>query len=240
MYFNDNIIVLLRRHFRERDRMVSAYSLNHGRIVLRFPGVNKEASKLKAFSEPFVNSEVRIYFRTNASIGCATGGELTTVYPNLRRNAHKTNLALHFCELMHRLTPEQNPNPNKFYLLENSLSELDNFKFNEAAAPAFLLRLMQLSGYGVAEKPLLNIPSEFWTALHKENLHNLTFNTTEDIVYLNKARYVCRRFLNKYLTYPLNTINELDLTIPLEESSRVTSPQVREALSVLEEVLQPA
>ncbi|MBO4708077.1 MAG: DNA repair protein RecO [Elusimicrobiaceae bacterium] len=238
MYFNDNIIVLLRRHFRERDRMVSAYSLNHGRIVLRFPGVNKEASKLKAFSEPFVNSEVRIYFRTNASIGCATGGNLTSVYPNLRKNVRKTNLALHFCELMHRLTPEQSPNPNKFYLLENSLTELNNFKFNEAAAPAFLLRLMQLSGFGVAEKPLLNIPADFWTALHKDDLHNLAFNTAEEIIYLNKARYVCKRFLNKYLTYPLNTINELDLTIPLKEIGHNTQ-QEKQALTVLEEVLQP-
>lgn len=220
--------------------MVSAYSLNHGRIVLRFPGINKEASKLKAFSEPFVNSEVRIYLRSNASIGCATGGKLVTVYPNLRNNVRKTNVALYFCELMHRLTPEQSPNPNKFYLLENSLAELDNFKFNEAAAPAFLLRLMQLSGYGVESKPLLNIPAEFWAALHKDNLHNLTFDNAEEIVYLNKARYVCRRFLNKYLAYPLNTIGELDLTVPLEESTRVTSPQVRAALSVLEEVLQPA
>jgi hypothetical protein len=29
---------------------------------------------------------------------------------------------------------------------------------------------------------------------------------------LNKTRYVCRRFLNKYLQYPLNTAGELDLT----------------------------
>ena len=240
MYFTDSVIILLRRHFRERDRMVSAYSLNHGRIVLRFPGVNKEASKLKAFSEPFVNSDIRIYLRNNASIGCATGGKLNTVYPNLRTNVRKTNLALFFCELMHRLTPEQNPNPNKFYLLENSLDELENFKFSEAAAPAFLLRLMQLSGYGVESKPLLNIPAEFWAALHKDNLHNLTFDNAKEIVYLNKARYICRRFLNKYLAFPLNTIGELDLTVPLEESARVTSPQVRAALSILEEVLQPA
>ena len=238
MYFNDNIIILLRRHFRERDRMVSAYSLNHGRIVLRFPGVNKEASKLKAFSEPFVNSEVRIYFRNNASIGCATGGQLNSVYPNLRKNVRKTNIALYFCELMHRLTPEQSPNINKFYLLEKSLNELDNFKFNEAIAPAFLLRLMQASGFGVEEKPLLNIPADFWTALHKEDLHNLIFSSAEEIVYLNKARYVCRRFLNKYLTYPLNTVNELDLTIPLAEIERPTT-QEKQALTVLEEVLQP-
>ena len=240
MYFTDSVIILLRRHFRERDRMVSAYSLNHGRIVLRFPGVNKEASKLKAFSEPFVNSDVRIYLRNNASVACATGGKLNTVYPNIRTNVRKTNLALYFCELMYRLTPEQNPNPNKFHLLDNSLTELENFKFNEAAAPAFMLRLMQLSGYGVAEKPLLNIPADFWAALHKEDLHNLAFTTSEEIIYLNKARYICRRFLNKYLTYPLNTVGELDLTVPLEESARVTSPQVRAALSVLEEVLQPA
>lgn len=218
--------------------MISAYSLNHGRIVLRFPGVNKEASKLKAFSEPFVNSDVRIYLRSNASIACATGGKLNTVYPNLRTNVRKTNLALYFCELMHRLTPEQNPNPNKFYLLENSLSELENFKFNEAIAPAFLLRLMQASGFGVAEKPLLNIPEDFWAALHNEDLHNLGVNTAEEIIYLNKARYVCRRFLNKYLTYPLNTVNELDLTVPLAEIERPTI-QEKQALSALEEVLQP-
>lgn len=239
MYFNDNIIVLLRRHFRERDRMVSAYSLNHGRIVLRFPGINKEASKLKAFSEPFVNSDVRIYLRTNASIGCATGGKLNTVYPNLRTNVRKTSLALYFCELMHRLTPEQNSNPNKFYLLEKSLSELENFKFTEAAAPAFLLRLMEASGFGVAEKPLLNIPSDFWAALHKEDLHNLTFSTSQDIINLNKARYICRRFLNKNLTYPLNTIGELDLSIPLQAIEQDT-PTEKQSLTVLEEVLQPA
>ena len=240
MYFTDSIIILLRYHFREHDRMVSAYSLNHGRIVLRFPGVNKDKSKLKAFSENFVNSDVRIYLRNNASVACATGGKLNTVYPSIRQNVRKMNSALYFCELMHRLTPEQNPNPNKFYLLEKSLSELENFKFTEAAAPAFLLRLMQASGFGVEEKPLLNIPADFWTALHKEDLHNLTFNTAEEIIYLNKARYICRRFLNKYLTYPLNTVGELDLTIPLEESTHLTSPQVRAALSVLEEVLQPA
>lgn len=239
MYFNDSIIVLLRRHFRERDRMVSAYSLNHGRMVLRFPGVNKEASKLKAFSEPFVNSDVRIYLRTNASVACATGGKLNTVYPNLRTNVRKTNLALYFCELIHRLTPEQSPNPNKFYLLENSLTELENFKFNEAIAPAFLLRLMQASGFGVQERPLLNIPSDFWSALHNEDLHNLAFTTADEIIYLNKARYVCRRFLNKYLTYPLNTIGELDLTIPLTEIEQ-TNAQEKQVLTSLDKVLQVA
>lgn len=218
--------------------MVSAYSLEHGRIVLRFPGVNKEASKLKAFSEPFVNSDVRIYLRSNASVACATGGKLNTVYPNLRTNVRKTNLALYFCELMYRLTPEQSPNPNKFHLLENSLAELENFKFNEAIAPAFLLRLMQASGFGVQEKPLLNIPANFWAALHNEDLHNLGVNTADEIIYLNKARYVCRRFLNKYLTYPLNTVNELDLTVPLAEIERPTINE-RQALTAVEEVLQP-
>ena len=97
---------------------------------------------------------------------------------------------------------------------------------------------MEASGFGVAEKPLLNIPSDFWAALHQEDLHNLTFSTSEDIINLNKARYICRRFLNKNLTYPLNTIGELDLSIPLQAIEQDTQTE-KQSLTVLEEVLQP-
>lgn len=219
------MIVLLRTNFREADRMVCAYSLEHGRMALRFPGVNKHNSRLKALSEPLTKSAARIYIRRNAAIGCVTGGKVESVYPAIRADFNKTQLASYFCELFYRLTPDHSPNEDKFLLLENSLNELETAAINPGVAPAFLLRLMQLSGYGLKDMPVLGINADFWHNMHTMPLSCLNFLTDEDVLYLNKTRYVCQRFLNKYLTYPLNTAEQLALTAPItiEESLAETA-----------------
>ena len=212
MEFTDDIIVLLRQNFRERDRMICVYSLNHGRMALRLPGVNRSDSKLKAISEPFANSCARIYIRRNATIGCITGGKLKTVYPNIRQDIKKMEMASYFCELFYRLTPLTNPNPAKFELLQSAMQTLENYPVNQIIAPAFLLRLMQESGFGLKDKPVLSINEELWHNIHAVPFDNLAFLNEVDILDLNKMRYVCQRFLNRYLSYPLHTIKQLELT----------------------------
>lgn len=216
MNFTDRMIVLLRQDFRERDRMVCAYTLEHGRIALRFPGVNRYDSKLKAISEPFCKSAARIYLRRNATVGCVTGGKLESVYPQIRRDTKKTEAAFYFCELFYRLTPDYNPNPDKFFFLEESLAQLEAAPLNAATAPAFLLRLMQLSGFGLQDRPVLDIPADFWGLMHSAPLSSLQFFTDKDALNINKSRYVCQRFLNRYLNYPLYTINMLQISAEAE------------------------
>jgi DNA repair protein RecO (recombination protein O) len=195
-------------------------------MALRLPGVNKSTSKLKAISEPFAKSSARIYIRRNASIGCITGGKLESVYPNIRADLKKARAALHFCELFYRLTADGAPNEQKFLFLEDSLNELESSCLNPAFAPAFLLRFMQLSGYGLKDMPVLDIDANFWDAMHNAPLSALKFDTEKEKICLNKTRYVCRRFLNRYLQYPLNTISELELTsrlVPEEETLMETA-----------------
>lgn len=221
MEFTDNIIVLLRQNFRERDRMICVYSLNHGRMALRLPGVNRSDSKLKAISEPFANSCARIYIRRNATIGCITGGKLKNIYPNIRQDIKKMEMASYFCELFYRLTPLTNPNPAKFELLQNAMQTLENYPVNQIIAPAFLLRLMQESGFGLKDKPVLSINEQLWQNIHNAPFNNLAFLNDVEVLELNKMRYVCQRFLNRYLPYPLHTIKQLELT---------TSAQIQEDL----------
>ncbi len=221
MEFTDNIIVLLRQNFRERDRMICVYSQNHGRMALRLPGVNRSDSKLKAISETFVNSCSRIYIRRNATIGCITGGKLKSVYPNIRQDIKKMEMASYFCELFYRLTPLANPNPAKFELLQNAMQTLENYPVNQVIAPAFLLRLMQESGFGLKDRPVLEINEKLWDNIHTLPFDNLAFLNDIEVLDLNKMRYVCQRFLNRYLSYPLHTIKQLELT---------TSAQIQEDL----------
>ncbi len=221
MEFTDDIIVLLRQNFRERDRMICVYSQNHGRMALRLPGVNRSDSKLKAISEPFAFSSARIYIRRNATIGCITGGKLKSIHPNIRQDIKKMEMASYFCELFYRLTPLANPNPDKFELLQSALKTLENYPVNQVIAPAFLLRLMQESGFGLKDKPVLEINEELWHNLHTLPFDNLAFLNDIAVLDLNKMRYVCQRFLNRYLSYPLHTIKQLELT---------TSAQIQEDL----------
>jgi DNA repair protein RecO (recombination protein O) len=233
MEFTDDIIILLRRHFRESDRMVSAYSRLRGRLNLRFPGVNKSASKLKAFSEPFSKSSARVYIKNNASVGCVTGGKLADVYANIRKNYAKTELALHFCDLFYRLTPPEQPNADKFELLDDSLKQIDEGEIHCGFAPAFLLRLMQLSGFGLRAMPVMGVREDYWETLHRAPLCNLAPRGEKDLENLNKVRYVCRRFLNAQLNYPLRTISHLDTDLPVNFAEIFTE-------TALEPAFEPA
>lgn len=212
MEFTDDIIVLLRQNFRERDRMICVYTLNHGRMALRLPGVNRSDSKLKAISEPFANSCSRIYIRRNATIGCITGGKLKNIYPNIRQDIKKMEMASYFCELFYRLTPLASPNPAKFELLQSAMQTLENYPVNQVLAPAFLLRLMQESGFGLKDKPVLEINETLWHNIHTLPFDNIALLNDVEVLDLNKMRYVCQRFLNRYLSYPLHTIKQLELT----------------------------
>lgn len=230
MEWTDDIIVLLRQNFRERDRMICVYTLNHGRMALRLPGVNRSDSKLKAISEPFAYSCARIYIRRNATVGCITGGKLKNIYPNIRQDIKKMEMASYFCELFYRLTPLASPNPAKFELLQNAMHTLENYPVNQVIAPAFLLRLMQESGFGLKDKPVLEIDENLWSNIHTLPFDNIAFLNDIDVLDLNKMRYVCQRFLNRYLSYPLHTIKQLELA---------TSAQIQEDLKefTLEPVL---
>ncbi len=210
MVFTDSGIILYRQPFREADRIVSLYTRQHGRINVRLPGVARPTGKLKALSEPFVYGDYRIYVRRGGTVGTVTGGKIHQVFCEVRRHLKRTTLAMHFCELFQRLTPLHQPSEAKFELLLSSLTELEYGEPNPAFAAAFTLRLMTLAGFGL-DKPVLKIPAEFWRRMHEDKLSSLVFSSPEEMLSLAKCNSVCRRFLNQYLSFPLQTLKNFTL-----------------------------
>ncbi|MCX5782873.1 MAG: DNA repair protein RecO, partial [Elusimicrobia bacterium] len=201
MIFSDKAIVLLKKDHRETDRVVSIYTQSRGRMLIRFPGVNRSRGKLKIFTEPFACAEFRIYLRQNSPVGCGAGGKIITVFPNLRRDLEKTKMAFYFCELMFKLTPEHQPSPEKYKLLFDGLNRLENAQLYPALGTAYGLRLMELAGFGL-DKPVLGISRELWQKLHDEPFAQITFNETQEED-LRKADYVVRRFIISHFNAPL-------------------------------------
>lgn len=225
MIFTDSGIILFRQEFREADRMVSLYTREHGRLNARLPGVLRAAGKLKAVSEPFACADYRFYVRRGGTVATITGGKINTIFPHIRQDLKRTTLAMHFCELIQRLTPLHQPSEAKYELLLAALTELELGEINSAFAAAFTLRLMTLAGFGL-ERPVLKISAEFWRRMHEDELSSLVFSEPEDLLALSKCNSVCRRFLNQYLTFPLNTLKNFGLNepTPLPEGNQ-TEPE---------------
>lgn len=225
MIFTDSGIILFRQEFREADRMVSLYTRGHGRLNARLPGVLRAAGKLKAVSEPFACADYRFYVRRGGTVATITGGKINSIFPHIRQDLKRTTLAMHFCELIQRLTPLHQPSEAKYELLLAALTELELGEINSAFAAAFTLRLMTLAGFGL-ERPVLKISAEFWRRMHEDELSSLVFSEPEDLLALSKCNSVCRRFLNQYLTFPLNTLKNFGLNepAPLTEENQ-TEPE---------------
>ncbi|MDY3910884.1 DNA repair protein RecO [Candidatus Avelusimicrobium fimicolum] len=225
MIFTDSGIILFRQEFREADRMVSLYTREHGRLNARLPGVLRAAGKLKAVSEPFACADYRFYVRRGGTVATITGGKINSIFPHIRQDLKRTTLAMHFCELIQRLTPLHQPSEAKYELLLAALTELELGEINSAFAAAFTLRLMTLAGFGL-ERPVLKISAEFWRRMHEDELSSLVFSEPEDLLALSKCNSVCRRFLNQYLTFPLNTLKNFGLNepAPLTEENQ-TEPE---------------
>ena len=222
MIFTDSGIILVRQEFREADRMVSLYTREHGRLNARLPGVLRAAGKLKAVSEPFACADYRFYVRRGGTVATITGGKINSIFPHIRQDLKRTTLAMHFCELIQRLTPLHQPSEAKYELLLAALTELELGEINSAFAAAFTLRLMTLAGFGL-ERPVLKISAEFWRRMHEDELSSLVFSEPEDLLALSKCNSVCRRFLNQYLTFPLNTLKNFGLNepAPLPEENQI-------------------
>ena len=213
MIFTDTGIILYRQPFRESDRVVSIYTCEHGRLNARVPGVSRTTGKLKALCEPLTCAELRIYVKRGGVMGTITGGKIHTVFPTIHADLKRTQLALHACELMLRLTPLHQVSQEKFELLMRALLSLETSAPTPAFAAAFTLRLMMLAGFGL-DHPVLQISPEFWQRMHEDDFANLTFEDPQDLLYLAKCNNVVHRFLNQYLTYPLHTTQPLGLKEP--------------------------
>jgi DNA repair protein RecO len=172
MIINSYAVVLSRRDVGEYDRLAALLTPAHGKVWVRFGGVNRSAGKLKALCEPMTWGEYRLHFNPRTQAVRALGGSILSTFPRLRENLGGTLEALSCCEMLAQLTPEREPAPARYELLRQALSLLDG-----GAQPwletAFGLRLLELSGYSLRELPVPPAEKGLWDILHQCELPEL-------------------------------------------------------------------
>jgi hypothetical protein len=164
MILNAHGVVLARRQIGEYDRLATVFTEDLGKVTVRFVGVARSASKLKALAEPAAWGEYRLHVSPRSEHAKCVGGSIIATFPGVRADLARITAALYCCELLDKLTAERAPSPEKFRLLCSTLAALE-------ASPSrwltlsFGLRLMDYAGFGLRERAP-RAAAGVWQALH--------------------------------------------------------------------------
>lgn len=165
MIFCDYGIVLNSRPLRENDRIVTVFTEADGKLEVNFKSVRLARGKLRALGEPVSWGDFRFYLKKGSNFPVCTGGRTLSVFPGIRGDLDALCLALHFCEIVNRLTPAAQPSPEKYGLLLGALETLDSGGAGPWLRQAFTLRVLNLAGFGFRETAA-GIDAAAWDTLH--------------------------------------------------------------------------
>ncbi|BCS55256.1 DNA repair protein RecO [Geobacter sp. SVR] len=137
--------VLGTRDYGDTDRIVSLFTLEHGRIRSFARGARKSRKRFGAALEAFARIEVQV--RLKEGLCGLTQAEIHSIYPRIRGDLNGIAHALYACELVEAISPEGHPLPRLYRLLSAYLDRLEATAADTAERRFFEINLLNILGY---------------------------------------------------------------------------------------------
>lgn len=139
-------IVTRYANYRESDRILSIFTIEHGRIEAKARGCRKPKSPLVNVCQPFVFGQFEIFTGKDKAIINACDVK-ETFYP-IREDYERFSIGSAMLRLCHDAAPENEPSEALFSLLYHAISFLAYGKSNpQDLFSCFLLRFLNTIGY---------------------------------------------------------------------------------------------
>jgi DNA repair protein RecO (recombination protein O) len=137
--------VLSGSDYGESDRVVSLFTLEHGRIR----GFARGARNSRKRFGPALETFARIHLQLARKDGLSSlrEADVMTLYTGIRSKLDGIAHALYACELVDSITPEGQPLPRLYRLLATYLERLDSGTADEADRRMFEINLLNILGY---------------------------------------------------------------------------------------------
>lgn len=137
-------IILHRRALGEADRVITLFTLEHGKVAAVARGVRKTTSRLAGRLEPFTHA--RLLLAQGRTFDVIAQVEVLEGMAPLRADLRRFGQAAVVTELLEAAVPEREAHPDLFRLLVETLGLVARAD-PEAAAVWFALHLMSLVGF---------------------------------------------------------------------------------------------
>lgn len=144
---NINAIILSRKNIGEADRLLSAFSLEEGKIKIIAKGSRKIKSKMASHIEPFTIGKYHLV--TGKTFYILTGAEKTYYNESLTSNIESYQDTSYLCELIDLTYHENQPHQDIYNLLSETLKLLTmiNHDKKEVLLRYFEFQLLKSLGY---------------------------------------------------------------------------------------------
>ncbi len=132
--FKTEGIVIKRRNYKDSDRVLTILTKTHGKIYVRASGVRKITSRRAGHIELLNHSTLTLYQGNSYPI--LTEASTINNFTDIKSDLNNIGLALHLCELIDGLCPENQENYRVFYLLKETLERLNAPDYSSSEALA--------------------------------------------------------------------------------------------------------
>lgn len=138
-------ILLGATDYREADRIVTLFTLEHGKIKGIARGAKRSMRRFGGALEPFARLTVQLALK--GGLARIDGADATTIHPRIRQDLMKIGYAGYACEAADLLLPEGLPNSRLFRLLSAYLDRLDKAPSAPSDRRFFEANLLNVLGY---------------------------------------------------------------------------------------------
>ena len=143
--YKTNALVLRRIPLGEKDKIVTLFTREYGKLNAVEKGERKTTSRLAGSTEPLML--LRALLAEGMNLDILTQCEIKESFPMLRGDFGLILRATYACELLDKLTVERDPSPEAFDLLLSTLYVLQRAVVPDVALHAFELQFLAQIGY---------------------------------------------------------------------------------------------
>ena len=148
MIVRSDAIVLRSIDQGETSRIVSLFTLKHGRITIIAKGARRPKSKFGSTLQPASYIQAVYYYRQQRDILTLSESNHIMRFPVMLGDIHRMSAAFRMIELVRELTEPNDRSPQLFHLLLNALVHLNGVEERaENILPHFQLHFARLLGF---------------------------------------------------------------------------------------------
>jgi DNA repair protein RecO (recombination protein O) len=165
-------IIIKRSDFGEADRLITIFTQNHGKITVLAKGVRKPTSKRSSSLELFNHLRVHI-IKGRGELDTLGEVQLIESFPHWRKHLGRVNIAYQLAEAVDKLTPDHQPHPQIFKILQQSLLEIGKLKIDwKLKIKNWLIEIASELGYWPKNKAFDGDVYEFLERIISRPLHS--------------------------------------------------------------------
>lgn len=131
--------------YKDADCLVEIYSQDLGKNLFLAKGMRRLKSRKRGNLEVF--SQVRFSWLHTKGLPLVTEAQVITPFPKIKEKLTRVSLAFYFCEIIKKLTKEEDPNLELYEILGNFFARLESAKRLKELKKEFLHNTLVALGY---------------------------------------------------------------------------------------------